>query len=63
MTLGGFWTPNWTPSAEIAPNGASCRPPKSTGLAAETRDGEAQNRTGDTTIFSRVLYRLSYLAA
>jgi phosphatidylglycerol---prolipoprotein diacylglyceryl transferase len=25
--------------------------------------GEAQNRTGDTTIFSRVLYRLSYLAA
>src|SRR5215207_821210 len=26
-------------------------------------DGEGQNRTGDTTIFSRVLYRLSYLAA
>jgi hypothetical protein len=25
-------------------------------------DGEAQNRTGDTTIFSRVLYQLSYLA-
>jgi hypothetical protein len=25
-------------------------------------DGEGQNRTGDTTIFSRVLYQLSYLA-
>jgi hypothetical protein len=26
------------------------------------RDGETQTRTGDTTIFSRVLYQLSYLA-
>jgi hypothetical protein len=26
------------------------------------RDGEGQNRTADTTIFSRVLYQLSYLA-
>ncbi len=25
--------------------------------------GETQIRTGDTTIFSRVLYQLSYLAA
>ena len=25
-------------------------------------DGETQTRTGDTTIFSRVLYQLSYLA-
>ena len=25
--------------------------------------GEGRNRTGDTTVFSRVLYRLSYLAA
>ena len=24
--------------------------------------GEGQNRTGDTTIFSRMLYQLSYLA-
>jgi hypothetical protein len=24
--------------------------------------GEGQNRTGDTTVFSRVLYQLSYLA-
>jgi hypothetical protein len=33
------------------------------GDAPQPADGEAQNRTGDTTIFSRVLYRLSYLAA
>jgi hypothetical protein len=26
-------------------------------------DGEGQNRTVDTAIFSRVLYQLSYLAA
>ena len=26
------------------------------------RSGEGRNRTGDTTIFSRVLYQLSYLA-
>jgi hypothetical protein len=26
-------------------------------------DGQTQTRTGDTTIFSRVLYQLSYLAA
>jgi hypothetical protein len=25
--------------------------------------GEGRNRTGDTTVFSRVLYQLSYLAA
>ncbi len=25
-------------------------------------NGEGRNRTGDTTIFSRVLYQLSYLA-
>ena len=29
----------------------------------ENEDGEGQNRTADTTIFSRVLYQLSYLAA
>jgi hypothetical protein len=28
----------------------------------EMRYGEGRNRTGDTTVFSRVLYRLSYLA-
>jgi hypothetical protein len=32
-------------------------------LAAGTsKDGETRTRTGDTTIFSRVLYQLSYLA-
>ena len=31
--------------------------------AVEAMDGEGRNRTGDTTIFSRVLYQLSYLAA
>jgi hypothetical protein len=30
---------------------------------ASTGDGEGRNRTGDTAIFSRVLYQLSYLAA
>ena len=29
---------------------------------ATEADGETRNRTGDTTIFSRVLYQLSYLA-
>ena len=28
----------------------------------EASDGEGGNRTRDTTIFSRVLYQLSYLA-
>jgi hypothetical protein len=31
--------------------------------ACSKRDGEGRNRTGDTTVFSRVLYQLSYLAA
>jgi hypothetical protein len=28
----------------------------------DSEDGETRTRTGDTTIFSRVLYQLSYLA-
>jgi hypothetical protein len=32
-------------------------------LETDTRGGEGRNRTGDTTVFSRVLYQLSYLAA
>ena len=32
-------------------------------VPGRARDGEGRNRTGDTTIFSRVLYQLSYLAA
>jgi hypothetical protein len=38
---------------------------RGTRRAVETgvdRDGEGRNRTGDTTVFSRVLYALSYLA-
>ena len=31
-------------------------------LFAGEKYGEGRNRTGDTTIFSRVLYQLSYLA-
>src|SRR2546423_11761191 len=38
------------------------RPRTPPGDAPQPRDGEGRNRTGDTTIFSRVLYRLSYLA-
>src|SRR5205823_2232807 len=34
-------------------------PPAPSGAQAH---GEGRNRTGDTTVFSRVLYRLSYLA-
>jgi hypothetical protein len=34
------------------------------GCGAHSREsGEGRNRTGDTTVFSRVLYQLSYLAA
>jgi hypothetical protein len=33
------------------------------GLGGFGRDGETRNRTEDTTIFSRMLYQLSYLAA
>jgi hypothetical protein len=32
------------------------------GRSGVSLDGEGRNRTGDTTIFSRVLYQLSYLA-
>src|SRR5579884_2130635 len=31
-------------------------------LVQADRDGEGRDRTGDTTVFSRVLYQLSYLA-
>ncbi len=45
-----------------------CSPPpvahgKSFSRERYPANGEARNRTGDTTIFSRVLYQLSYLAA
>ena len=39
------------------------RPSDVAGRSGPSLDGEGRNRTGDTTIFSRVLYQLSYLAA
>ncbi len=55
-----------------SPAGAAClqirsqRDPSATYLQTPiphpTCDGETRTRTGDTTIFSRVLYQLSYLA-
>ena len=46
---GGRFEPS---AAQRKRRGASGRPPH----------GEGRNRTGDTTVFSRVLYQLSYLA-
>src|SRR3981081_541730 len=43
------------------PNGDGARFPKPARLQRFS-DGQTQTRTGDTTIFSRVLYQLSYLA-
>ncbi len=31
-------------------------------MLRDSRNGETRTRTGDTAIFSRVLYQLSYLA-
>src|SRR4051794_10393445 len=51
--------------------GRTCRPGRRHSAQAYTdaqrpqgtpADGETRTRTGDTTIFSRVLYQLSYLA-
>jgi hypothetical protein len=51
-----------------AANGRNCADPEEVIMAraagrTSSRSGEGRNRTGDTTVFSRVLYRLSYLAA
>jgi hypothetical protein len=35
---------------------------RKSGFCSRSLDGETRTRTGDTTIFSRVLYQLSYLA-
>ena len=35
--------------------------PQNIGLLTVTESAETQDRTGDTAIFSRVLYQLSYL--
>ena len=64
----GFWTPNWTPRASSRRKGqvVAREPRKKVAalqrLSVTPLNGEARNRTGDTTIFSRVLYQLSYLA-
>ena len=61
-----FWTTNWTTWSK---NHRRRRPTRAAQIhkysrfAAPTSDGETRTRTGDTTIFSRVLYQLSYLAA
>jgi hypothetical protein len=61
----GHWVPDWVLAA-------ICRAGQRTGSRARSRkstdqqdffDGETRTRTGDTTIFSRVLYQLSYLAS
>ena len=53
-------TPATAPSNAGTPNGAGSQP---TAVGRSRRaNGEGQDRTGDTTIFSRVLYQLSYLA-
>ena len=43
-------------------NGASQADQESPQEQGNQGDGETRTRTGDTTIFSRVLYQLSYLA-
>jgi hypothetical protein len=46
-------------AAQLLGSGLKTRkPPRSRRFS----DGETRTRTGDTTIFSRVLYQLSYLA-
>src|SRR4051812_18522013 len=42
--------------------GGSRRATKKALISRADSDGETRTRTGDTTIFSRVLYQLSYLA-
>ena len=53
------------PSKDAVSDACSARERARTPLgdAAQPGSGEGRNRTGDTTIFSRVLYQLSYLAA
>jgi hypothetical protein len=49
--------------AEIRPCPRTVSEAKTSPYAASSVNGETRTRTGDTTIFSRVLYQLSYLAA
>src|SRR3712207_523331 len=60
------WDVIGTWRADVAPKSIfSAREigPKNARRAGVLQNGEGRNRTGDTTIFSRVLYQLSYLAA
>src|SRR5262249_14718395 len=60
----------WAENAfETVPMSAVCQPATASPLAVleifqivREKGGEGQNRTADTTIFSRMLYQLSYLA-
>ena len=66
ITRSRGWTPPRSPGgAAGVPPGAALRPPGSIGetlCCQQVKGGaEGQNRTGDTMIFSHVLYRLSYL--
>ena len=50
-------------SADEPSSGDKEKAPQKAALCRHFSDGETRTRTGDTTIFSRVLYQLSYLAA
>ena len=55
----GHGVPDGVPNERLAGLGPESRKPSNhTGFS----NGETRTRTGDTTIFSRVLYQLSYLA-
>jgi hypothetical protein len=58
-TLSGRWDSNPRPSpwqGDVLPLNYTRKP-----VNLQTESAESQNRTGDTAIFSRVLYQLSYL--
>ena len=48
---------------ELEAGGGTAVLARRTSTARGVGDGEGRDRTGDTTVFSRVLYQLSYLAA
>ena len=61
----GIMLASVTSSKAPSPKGRRAASACSTGWRRFGRkaDGEGRDRTGDTTVFSRVLYQLSYLAA
>ena len=66
VRIGHHWAVDWAVAPNRSAFRASPRRPlrgKQKGPASRAfRSGETRTRTGDTTIFSRVLYQLSYLA-